>query len=56
MSELVVPDEDVLVGHAAPHAPLDTAPGPVLAVQLDAGMVQNLGQHNTRHIGPETGS
>lgn len=56
VGELVVPDQDVLVRHASPHAPLDAAPGAVLAVQLDPGVVQDLGQHNTRHIGPQTGA
>ena len=57
VEELVVPDEDVLVGQAAAHAAGHGAALPVLAEHLDpGGVVPHLRQRHARQVAAQRGA
>ena len=57
MEQLVVPDEDVLVGQAAAHAARHGAALPVLAEDLDPGVVvPHLRQRHARQVAAQRGA
>ena len=57
MEQLVVPDEDVLVGQAAAHAARHGAALPVLAEHLDPGVVvPHLRQRHARQVAAQRGA
>ena len=57
VEQLVVPDEDVLVGQAAAHAARHGAALPVLAEHLDPGVVvPHLRQRHARQVAAQRGA